>query len=272
MVRPIESLSMVLKQKDIDFFHENGFLRIPRVFTLKETDELEEALSRLVLDWALTTPGWGGPWRRAYMDEATERMTKLTHLHDLHLYSEAWMRAVTNRTLVGAIAGLIGPDVELHHSTLHIKPPQTGHPFPMHQDHPFYAHEDGRFVDVLVHLDDTNHENGQIRFLRGSHKNGTLQHITQTEEGSCSPHLPTDQYHLKDTFAVPARRGDVVCFSIHTVHGSYINRTDKPRRLVRIGYRNPHNLQTAGQSLGRPGLLVTGYRKRREGEELLKQT
>ena len=263
---------MTLKQEDIDFFHENGFLRIPQVFTPEETDELEEAFSRLVLDWSMTTPGWSGPWRRVYMDKATEQMTKLTHLHDLHLYSEAWMRAVTKSNLVGAIADLIGPDLELHHSTMHIKPPQTGHPFPMHQDHPFYAHSDGRYVDTLVHLDDTNAGNGEIRYLRGSHKNGALQHVTETDDGPCSPHLPTDDYHLEDTVAVPANRGDVVCFSIHTIHGSYINKTAKPRRLVRIGFRNPHNVQTAGQSLGRPGIIVTGYRQRRESEELLKQT
>ena len=41
---------------------------------------------------------------------------------------------------------------------MHIKPPQTGHPFPMHQDSPFYEHSDGRFLDTLVHLDDTFHE------------------------------------------------------------------------------------------------------------------
>ena len=102
------------------------------------------------------------------------------------------MRAVTKPNLVGAIADLIGPDVELHHSTMHIKPPQTGHPFPMHQDHPFYAHSDGRYVDTLVHLDDTNADNGEIRYLRGSHKNGALQHVTETDDGPCSPQ-PADR-------------------------------------------------------------------------------
>jgi phytanoyl-CoA hydroxylase len=42
------------------------------------------------------------------------------------------------------------------------------------------------------------------------------------------------------------------------------------RRMVRVGYRDPHNTQTAGQSLGRPGLMVQGYRSRRDGQELLK--
>ena len=150
---------------------------------------------------------------------------------------------------------------------MHVKPPGTGHPFPMHQDWAFYQHADGRYIDVLVHLDDTCHENGEIRFLDGSHKKGALEHITQTPEGPCTPHLPTDKYRLDDTIAVPSKRGDVVCFNIHTIHGSHINVTDLPRRLVRVGYRNPDNVQTGGQSQGRPGLIVRGYRERKDGDQ-----
>jgi ectoine hydroxylase-related dioxygenase (phytanoyl-CoA dioxygenase family) len=192
-------------------------------------------------------------------------------MHDLHLYSGAWSMAVTHHKLTAAIAELIGPNVELHHSTMHIKPPQTGHPFPMHQDNPFYEHTNGRYVDVLVHLDDTSHANGEIRFLDGSHRLGALQHITMTESGPCTPHLPTDEYKLEETVPVSARRGDVVVFSIYTIHGSYINTTKQPRRMVRVGYRDPQNVQVAGQSLGRPGLLVRGYRVRQPDQPLLKQ-
>ena len=95
---------------------------------------------------------------------------------------------------------------------------------------------------------------------RISHKKGYIKHITETEDGPCSPHLPTDEYNLADSVAVPAKRGDVVFFNIYTVHGSYINTTDKPRRLVRVGYRDPENFQVDGQSVGRPGLMVRGMR------------
>jgi ectoine hydroxylase-related dioxygenase (phytanoyl-CoA dioxygenase family) len=252
----------MLSQEQIDFYHETGYLHIPQIFTPEEIKELSDAMDRLVQEWAFTSPGWTGPWRQAYMDAETEKKSKLTAMHDLHLYSAAWMRAVTNPKVARAMSQLIGPDVELHHSTMHIKPPETGHPFPMHQDHPFYAHADERFVDVLVHLDDTCHENGEIRFLAGSHKYGPLKHITQTEAGPCSPHLPTAEWRLEDTVPVPAKRGDVVCFCYYTVHGSHINQTQQPRRLVRVGYRNPHNKQLYGQSMGRPGLMVYGYRER----------
>jgi hypothetical protein len=192
----------------------------------------------------------------------------LVAMHDLHMYAHGWMRCVTSTGLVGVLTQLLGPDVELHHSTMHVKPPETGHPFPMHQDMAFYEHSDDRYVDVLVHLDDTSHENGEIRFLAGSHKLGYLDHITEFEGESVTPHLPTDQYKLDDTVAVPARAGDVVLFNINTIHGSHINQTDAMRRMVRLGYRHPHNNQIAGQANGMRGLMVSGYRYRREGDEL----
>jgi hypothetical protein len=262
----------MLTQAQIDFYNEHGYLHIPQVYTSQETEWLADELDRLVEDWAFSSPGWTGPWRQAYMDPETEAQSKLTAMHDLHLYSEAWSMAVTHPKLTGAIADLIGPNVELHHSTMHIKPPQTGHPFPMHQDNPFYAHSNGRYVDVLVHLDDTSHANGEIRFLDGSHKLGALEHVTMTESGPCTPHLPFSDYSLEETVPVPAKRGDVVLFSIYTIHGSHINTTKDPRRMVRVGYRDPQNVQVAGQSLGRPGLLVRGYRERLPGQALLPQT
>ena len=253
----------MLTQDQIGFYKENGYIRIPQVFTPEEMNGLEKDLDFLLDHWAQTDMGWTGPWRKAYMDAETDKKSKLTSLHDLHFYSEAWCRGVTNPRLAQCMSELIGsPNIELHHTTLHIKPPETGHPFPMHQDNAFYEHTDGRYIDVLVHLDDTRHENGEIRFLAGSHKHGYLPHITMTDEGPCTPHLPTDQYHLKDTVAVPAQRGDVVCFNIFCVHGSHINQTNKMRRLVRLGYRDPENKQICGQSIGRPGIMVRGLRAR----------
>ncbi len=262
----------MLRPEQIDFYHQNGYLHIPQLFSKEEIDELADELDRLVEDWSFTSEGWTGPWRLAYMDPETEKRSKLTAMHDLHLYSNAWTRAVANPRLADALGDLLGPNVELHHTTMHIKPPQTGHPFPMHQDHPFYAHENEKFIDVLVHLDDTSHANGEIRFLPGSHQQGALKHIIETEDGPSSPHLPTDVFKLEDTVPVPAKRGDIVLFCYHTVHGSYINTTKEPRRLVRFGYRDPHNPQVYGQSHGRAGIMVKGYRERRGDEPLLKQT
>lgn len=262
----------MLSSQEVDSYNEHGYVRIPGMFTAEETEELAQELDRLIDVWATDEFGWTGGWRQALMDPGVDRESKLVTLHDLQLYSGAWARAVCHPRLSASLADLLGSAVEFHHSTMHVKPPETGQPFPLHQDWPFYPHSDGRYVDVLVHLDDTGHENGEIRFLDGSHKLGVLEHITETSEGPCTPYLPFHDYRLEDTTSVSAQAGDVVCFNICTIHGSYLNTTDAPRRLVRVGYRDPDNRQTEGQSLSRPGWMVHGSRSRAEGQQPFPQS
>jgi hypothetical protein len=274
------NLTERLSAEQIATYREQGYLHIPRIFSPGEARALREELDWMIRDWANIGVGWTGPWRKRIMDIETEARSKLIAMHDLQYYSDVWMKAVTRANLANIMSQLLagenepnGAPVELHHSTMHVKPPETGHPFPMHQDLAFYDHQDGRYVDVLVHLDDTCHANGEIRFAAGSHKQGSLKHITsfvneQGETEGCTPHLPWDQFKLEDTTPVPARAGDIVVFNIYTVHGSYVNTTSEMRRLVRIGYKHPDNRQTRGQSANRPNLMVRGRRDRHEGQVL----
>jgi len=250
----------MLSQEQIDFYNENGFVRIPKVFSPAEVEAMRNELDELIQTWATTNVGWTGPWRNVYMSPDVEKRSMLTHLHDLHFYSEAWCHAVTHPRIGEAMSDLLGPNVELHHTTLHVKPPETGMPFPLHQDSPFYRHEGFSYVDAIIHLDDTSEENGGLRFIPGSHKNGELKHIEEVDGKVVSPHLPTDQWKLADTIPGFADAGDVVAFSIYAIHGSNVNRTDRWRRLVRVGYRDPIAKQIDGQSLGRAGLMVHGIR------------
>ncbi len=271
----------MLSDAQIASYHENGFLRIPDTYTAEEVEHLRADMDWMIETWAEVESGWSGPWRKELMDSETEAKSKLISMHDLHFYSHAWMSAVTKPSVAEAISQLLtsdsdeseGAPVELHHSTMHVKPPETGHPFPMHQDWAFYKHADDRYIDALVHLDDTSHANGEIRFLKGSNKLGPLDHITshvnadgETEE--CTPQLSQSEYRLEDTVAVPAKAGDLVLFNINTIHGSHINTTNDMRRLVRVGYRHPANVQTEGQSVGRPGLIIHGRRPRSKGQAL----
>lgn len=271
----------MLSDQQIADYHENGYLRVPNVYSSDEVARLRADLDWMIETWAQVEMGWTGPWRQELMDSETEAKSKLVSMHDLHFYSDAWMSAITKPAVAETMSQLLtssadGPEgapVEVHHSTMHVKPPETGHPFPMHQDWAFYKHADDRYVDALVHLDDTSHANGEIRCLKGSNKLGPLEHITshvnddgETEE--CTPQLSQSEYRLEDTEAVPANAGDLVLFNINTVHGSHINTTNDMRRMVRVGYKHPANVQLEGQSWGRPGVIIKGRRPRREGQPL----
>jgi phytanoyl-CoA hydroxylase len=256
-----QQLSEVITEQQAEAFWESGYLHVPAIFTDDEVDTLADELDTLIGRWAFDTE-WTGPWREMLLDPELARTSRFRALHDLQLYSAAWSRAIRNERLGAVLTALLGDDVEFHHTTMHVKPSESGQPFPMHQDWPFYPHADNRYIDVLVHLDDTRHENGEIRFLPGSHTGGPLQHVTVADRTACTPHLRQDEYRLADTVPVPAKRGDIVCFNINTVHGSYLNSTRSARRLVRMGYRNPGNTQLSGQAFGRPGIMVAGSRPR----------
>ncbi len=254
----------MLTQAQIDFFNEQGYLRLEQVFPPDELARMSADLNTIIDTHADWGAAWKGEWLKEYMkDEAPDAKAVLVALHELHHYAGSWTRGLTKPELADAIGELLGSAcVEIHHSTLHAKKPGTGQPFPMHQDVPFYGHTDGRYIDALVHLDDATEENGCIKFLAGSHKLGPLAHISGPE---ITPHLPVAQYPLSAAVSVPAKAGDVVLFHLWTVHGSNVNRTQNWRRMVRVGFRDPANRQLDGQGLGRPGLVVRGVRPKVEG-------
>ena len=256
LTRPLQ-----LSQKEIDFYNEHGFLRLEGVFSKEEVAELSEELDYVIENFATRGKGWSGPWRQQLMAADEEQQSVLVALHEIQCYAASWIRAIVNRRLVDSVTDLIGPEVEFHHATLHAKGPDYGAPFPMHQDYPFYPHQDGRYVDSILHVDGADEEGGCLKFLDGSHKLGPLEHI---REGS--PHLDQTVYRIGDAVSCPAESGDVVLFSIHTIHGSALNRRPRWRRVMRLGYRNPRNLQLSGQGMGRPGIMVRGVRPKLEGQ------
>jgi len=255
----------MLTQAQIDYFNENGYLRVEQVYSPDEIAHMRDDLSYMMDKSAFWEAGWRGDWRKEEQYMAADENAKavLVHIHELHHFSTAWMHAITKPELADIASELLACDsIEVHHSTLHAKAPEAGTPFPMHQDDPFYPHLNGQYVDALVHVDLADEQSGCLKFLPGSHKLGKLQHIMGAE---VEPHLPTQQYRITDAVSVPANPGDVVFFSIYTIHGSALNRSGRWRRLVRIGLRDPRNPQVGGTATGRPGLMVKGVRPKVEG-------
>ncbi|HUX88435.1 MAG TPA: phytanoyl-CoA dioxygenase family protein, partial [Chloroflexota bacterium] len=184
---------LALSAEQKAFFEERGYLRLEGVYSAAEIAALSDDLEYIMQVWTTPGRGWEGPWREKYLTADQESKAQLAAIHELQSYSAAFARAILQPRLADAIADLIGPEVEFHHSTLHAKAPEFGTPFPMHQDHPFYPHENGQYVDALIHVDAATEENGCLKFLKGSHKLGALEHVRIG-----SPHLPPEQYRLED--------------------------------------------------------------------------
>ena len=235
----------VLTPEQLDFWNENGYLRLENVYTPEEARWQSEELERIMQEWGQMGQGWRGPWRKKMMDLDEADRAQAMFVVLLQNYSQAFTDAVTNPKLTGAVSDMLGGTaVELHGSILHAKAPRLGTPFPLHQDWPFYPHRGPGVLDANLHIDTATEENGCLKFIPGSHKLGPLQHILHTaeEHGDYEQaHLPVEDYPLEDAVSCPANAGDVVFFSYLTIHGSAPNRTDGWRRLIRVSYRDPEN-------------------------------
>ena len=133
---------------------------------------------------------------------------------------------MVNPKLAGIVADLIGPNVQLHHTKLHVKPPEKGSPFPMHQDYHYFPYKNDSMIAAVIYLEDATVESGCLCVMPGVHKQGPLPHEPD------GLYLSPQKYPIENATPCEGRAGDVLLFSYLTPHGSYLNRTDHPRRIV----------------------------------------
>jgi len=107
---------LLLRPEQREFYETNGFLRVENVFSPAEIARLSEELEYIMQVWAAPGRGWEGPWRQKYLTAEQEQKSQLTAIHELQSYAAAWARAIVNPRLADAVADLIGPGVEFHHS------------------------------------------------------------------------------------------------------------------------------------------------------------
>ncbi len=241
-----------LTDEQIARYGENGYLLLKGVLKPEEAAELRreahELIERLSRHQAVDAT-----WKSARMGQE-DAPTKLLHCHDAQFQSAVYSRLIVDPRLVDPVADLIGPNVQLHHTKLFIKPPEKGSPFPMHQDHPFFPHERHTVLAAIIHFDDAPIAKGCVRAVPGSHKNGPLEHIGEGEY-----YLSSEQYPLDSATPIEAEAGDVLIFSYLTVHGSGVNTSDEARTTLLVQMRAPDDRPTndAHRSRGQ-GMMLRG--------------
>jgi ectoine hydroxylase-related dioxygenase (phytanoyl-CoA dioxygenase family) len=150
--------------------------------------------------------------------------------------------------ILDAVENLIGPNIQLHHSKLNLKPPTSREArFEWHQDYPFFPHTNYDLIAVLVHLDSASVENGCLRVIPGSHKQGPRIHVF-AKDGAFSSQL-ADKRDVEDEskyayLECPA--GGVEMHHCNMLHGSTANLGDKPRSAVVLQYRSADNVALGG--------------------------
>lgn len=233
------------------FYQENGYLHVPGLLTRGEAGIYQAECHALAARIGDNNATWAS---------VRGQGMKITHCHDVQFRAAAFTRLLVDSALTRVAQGLIGPNVELHHTKMFIKPPEKGAPFPMHQDYPYFPHERHSMIAAIIHFDDAPEEKGCLRVVPGSHKLGPLPAVGEDH------HLP--QFRLEDATPVPAKAGDAIFMSYLLVHGSGVNRSDEPRTTVLVQMRDPEDRPLAEKHGSRgQGMMLAGVDPRREAFE-----
>jgi ectoine hydroxylase-related dioxygenase (phytanoyl-CoA dioxygenase family) len=237
-----------LTAEQLSFYHENGYIHVPGLLTpyeaaayRAECHELAERIGDNDATWA----------------SVRDQGMRITHCHDVQFQSAAFTRLLVDPRLTGAAQGIIGPNVQLHHTKMFIKPPEKGSPFPMHQDYPYFPHANHSMIAVIIHFDDAPDEKGCLRVVPGSHKLGPLEAVGDDH------HLP--QFPLDQATPIPAKAGDAIFMSYLLVHGSGVNRSQEPRTTILVQLRDPADKPLVEKHGSRgQGMMLAGVDPRRE--------
>ncbi len=126
---------------------------------------------------------------------------------------------------------LIGPNLRLHTTKLNMKSAGYGAAVEWHQDYAFYPHTNDDILAIGVIIDDMESENGPLMVYPGSHKGPVYDHHV---DGVFAGAFIPEEVGLKPKDAVELK-GPAGSISIHhgrIVHGSALNTSDKPRRIL----------------------------------------
>ncbi len=244
----------MVSDSEVASYREGGYLLVRGVFGKREVEELRAAIDRVLENVSGTEHDRNHAWEGDHPSKEERSALVMKGFHDVQYHEAAFARAVSAPALVEVLTRLIGPNVQLHHTKMLVKPPERGAPFPMHQDYPFFPHTSHSVLAASIHLDDADLDNGCLRVVHGSHKLGPLE-----------AHGPshTVEYPLEEGTPVPAGAGDVLFFNYLTIHGSGVNSSSRTRRNVLAQYRDPADLPVLRDGLEQhvdwgQGLMVAG--------------
>jgi phytanoyl-CoA hydroxylase len=122
--------------EDVEFYKENGYLLVKGVFNQQEVEEMRNAVERILVKAAASKFDANAAWGGDYLPPEELKKLVLKGFHDVHYHDASFTRAAIHPNMVDVLSQIIGPNVQLHHSKMLVKPPENGAAFPMHQDTP----------------------------------------------------------------------------------------------------------------------------------------
>jgi phytanoyl-CoA hydroxylase len=226
------------------FYEDKGYLVFPKLLDAGELDSLRAALAEVLRE----AEGLTESTEKFSITRAADGRSFVRRIFSPIAHHTTFYELAFNPKVLDTVENLIGPNIQLHHSKLNLKPPSSPDArFEWHQDYPFFPHTNFDLLAVMIYLDDATEENGCLTIIPGSHKWGPRNHLF-AKDGAFSSQLE-DKAVVEDSarwLSVPVPAGGMELHHCNMLHSSRANRGDKPRSAIIFQYRAADNVAVGG--------------------------
>lgn len=219
-----------LSDEQVAFFRENGYLAGVRILTDQQVDVLRKELE------GLFDPNHPGQelFYEYHSNESTAPETVLFHALGAWRITPGFHDLLWNPAFTVPASQLLEGPVRFWHDQLFCKPPHHGGVVAWHQDYSYWT----RTVPVAhltcwIALDDADRDNGCICYVPGSHR-WPLLPVTGLAGGmdAIQSVLTEEQKRQFKPVCLKLKKGEASFHHSFTVHGSFENITERPRRAA----------------------------------------
>ncbi len=223
-----------LTADELATFAERGWLLKRALFSPARIAQLSDETEGLHERMAANAPDYVHvSWEEGLPADRPQRIRQLMNSERVSPILDAMSRA---DEMLGVLRHLIGPDIYLFHSKLMMKAAHDGTFTPWHQDWGYWQYGSKRptHINCMLAIDAADRENGAIRFIDGSHKQGPVDH-RHFESTSFSIGLDGGIEDRASTM-IEMQPGDAIFFGPLVIHGSGPNRSARDRRANTFAY------------------------------------
>ncbi|MEX0887304.1 MAG: phytanoyl-CoA dioxygenase family protein [Phycisphaeraceae bacterium] len=250
-----------LPAEQVTTYRERGFLHPVDLLTPDQIQALRDALDRM------TDPAYP---HAEHLAGPRGGDTPVVHFLGAWLVEPAYHDLVFNPRVTTACAQLLGTNqVRFLHDQLFYKPPRHGGVVAWHQDYSYWKRTTPPgHLTCYIALDDTTLDNGCMQTIPGSHRWPLLEQATligdESDMDAIKAQLTPDQLAAFEPAPIELKAGQCSFHDCMTVHGSYPNRSDRPRRGVVLNYMKPDTRSATdrpimgGAEPVPPGEIITG--------------
>lgn len=220
-----------LTREQLDFFEKNGYVSGVKILTNEQVDILNQELVHLQsldndekkLFYYYQSNESEDPDQVLFHAIGGWRVTP--GFHDL-LWAPAYRMAAYQ---------LLGQPFRLFHDQLFCKPAKHGGVVAWHQDFSYWTFtKPMHHLTCWIGLDEATKDNGCLYYVPESHKWGLLPITGLTKDMYAVKEILTEEQQVQfdSKFANELQKGYASFHHPLTMHGSYANHSEKPRRAV----------------------------------------